>query len=139
MKIIDASNSIYGRLSAYVAKQLLNGEEISIINADKCVITGSRKFIINDFLARRDIGSVRKGPHYPRTPEQILRRSIKNMLPSKKTHGKDALHRCMVYSGVPSELKETKAEVVDKAVNKKLSNFVTLSEISERLGYKVKA
>ena len=138
MKVIDASNSIYGRLSAHVAKQLLEGESIKIINADKCVITGTKEFIIKDFEERRDIGSVRKGPYYPRTPDQILRRSIKNMLPSKKTHGKEALARCLVYCGVPEDLKGAQVETVEKAKNKRLSNFMTLSEISERLGYKVK-
>ncbi len=138
MRVIDASNAIYGRLSAHIAKQLLEGETIRIVNADKCVITGSKDFIIDDFEKRRDIGSVRKGPYYPRTPDQILRRSIKNMLPSKKTHGKEALARCLVYCGVPSELKDAKVETIDSAKNKRLSNFVTLSEISERLGYKVR-
>ncbi|EQD37771.1 Ribosomal protein L13, partial [mine drainage metagenome] len=42
MRVIDASNAIYGRLSAHVAKQLLDGETIKIVNADKCVITGSK-------------------------------------------------------------------------------------------------
>ena len=60
------------------------------------------------------------------------------MLPSKKTHGKDALARCLVYCGVPADLKDAQVEIVEKAKNKRLSNFMTLSEISERLGYKVK-
>jgi large subunit ribosomal protein L13 len=138
MKYIDATNMIYGRLSSVVAKDLLAGESVKIVNADKCVITGSKPFVLNHFKERREIGSVRKGPHYPRTPDQILRRSIKNMLPSKKTTGKEALKRCMVYCGVPEDLKGMQFETVEKAMNKKLSNYLTLSEISLSLGYKVK-
>lgn len=138
MKVIDASNTIYGRLSTEVAKDLLKGETITIVNAEKCVITGARKYQIKRFLERRDIGSVRKGPYYPRTPHAILRRSIKNMLPSKTTHGKEALKRCRVYSGVPEEFKDSSLLRIEKADNHKVSNFVTLAEISTQLGYEVK-
>lgn len=139
MKIIDASNTVYGRLSTQIAKDLLNGETITIVNAEKCVITGAKKYQIKRFLERRDIGSVRKGPYYPRTPHAILRRSIKNMLPSKTTHGKEALKRCHVYSGVPRDLKDATLLRIEKADNYKVSNFVTLAEISTQLGYKVKS
>lgn len=139
MKIIDASNTVYGRLSTVVAKDLLNGETITIVNADKCVITGSRKYQVKRFLERRDIGSVRKGPYYPRTPHMILRRSIKNMLPSKTSHGKEALKRCHVYSGVPKEFKDKDIVRIEKADNHKVSDYVTLAEISMQLGYKVKS
>ncbi len=139
MKIIDASNTVYGRLSTHVAKALLNGETITVVNADKCVITGARKYQVKRFLERRDIGSVRKGPYYPRTPHAILRRSIKNMLPSKTSHGKEALKRCHVYSGVPVDLKDAELLRVEKADNHKVSDFVTLAELSTELGYEVKS
>ena len=44
----------------------------------------------------------------------------------------------MVYCGVPEDLKGMQFETVEKAMNKKLSNYLTLSEISLSLGYKVK-
>ena len=90
MLYIDGENMIYGRLSTFVAKSLLNGEDVVIINAHKVVVTGSRDFVLKKFRERRDIGSVRKGPYYPRTPSQILRRSIGDMIPKKKTTGKEA-------------------------------------------------
>ena len=37
MKIIDASECIMGRLASSVAKSLLNGEEVHIINAENAV------------------------------------------------------------------------------------------------------
>jgi LSU ribosomal protein L13P len=56
MIYIDGDNHIYGRLSTYVAKQLLLGEEVVIVNASKIAITGSRKFILEKFNHRRNIG-----------------------------------------------------------------------------------
>lgn len=134
MMYIDANNMIYGRLSTYVAKKLLEGEEVTIVNASGVVITGSEKFILNRFKERREIGSVRKGPYYPRTPSAILRRSIKNMLPAKTTRGKDALRRCTVYSGIPLFLKDQKFESLEVAKNNKMDGIVSLKEISSRLG-----
>ncbi|GGM73156.1 50S ribosomal protein L13 [Thermogymnomonas acidicola] len=137
MMVIDADNAVYGRLSTFVAKKLLEGEEVTILNADKVVVTGSRDFIINRFRERREIGSVRKGPYYPKTSREILRRSIGDMLPKKKTRGKEALHRCKVYSGFPEAFKGAQVVRVEKAMNRKVNGFVTLGEISRLLGQKV--
>ncbi|MFG1520214.1 MAG: 50S ribosomal protein L13 [Thermoplasmataceae archaeon] len=138
MIYIDGKNSIYGRLSSYVAKQLLNGEEVTIVNAQDVVITGNRDFITKHFMEERDVGSVRMGPYYPRTPNAILRRSIGQMLPKKKTRGKEALARCMVFVGVPPAFKDTKFQTVPQAANQKMSGYMTLGDVSKVLGLKVK-
>lgn len=136
MKVIDADNLVYGRLSTQVAKLLLEGEEIVIVNAGKVAVTGSRDFVLGKFRERRDIGSVRKGPYYPRTSNQILRRSIGDMLPKKRAKGADALKKCKVFSGVPEEFKDQTFETIESAKNDRVSRFVTLSEISKNLGGK---
>ncbi len=136
VKVIDGNNLIYGRLSTHIAKMLLSGEEIVIVNADKVAVTGSREFLLGRFKERREIGSVRKGPYYPRTSNQILRRSIGDMLPKKKAKGSDALKRCKVYSGIPPEYKESKFETVEEARNEKVARFLTLNEIAKSLGGK---
>lgn len=139
MLYIDAENSIYGRLSTFIAKKLLEGEEVTVVNASKVIITGKRSTIVKNFLERRDRGSVRKGPYYPRTPSMILRRNIGDMLPKKKEKGKDALRRCKVYAGIPSTLKEHEFTKVEKALNNKVSGFVKLEDISRSLGAEVRA
>ncbi|HLH86264.1 MAG TPA: 50S ribosomal protein L13 [Thermoplasmataceae archaeon] len=136
MKVIDGTNMVYGRLSSLVAKELLNGEEIVVVNSDKVAVTGRRGFTIQKFKERLDIGSVRKGPYYPRTSNQILRRSIGDMLPKKTTHGKEALRRCKVYPGLPKEFSTASVVVLEKARNNKVSGFVTLGEIAKNIGGK---
>ena len=138
MMYIDADNAIYGRLSTFVAKKLLEGEEIVIVNANRVAITVSRKFLLNRFIERRDIGSNRKGPYYPRTSNQILRRAIKNMLPVSTTRGKTALERCMVYASVPKIMKNKEFKKLEEFENRRVSGYVTLQEISKTLGYKVR-
>ncbi|HNR58089.1 MAG TPA: uL13 family ribosomal protein, partial [Methanothrix sp.] len=41
--IIDASGMILGRLSSLAASELLAGEEIYIVNAEKAIISGRRE------------------------------------------------------------------------------------------------
>ncbi len=137
MKVIDASNSVYGRLSTKIAKELLSGEEIVIINSASVIVTGSKESVLKRFRARRDIGSVRKGPHYPRSPNAILRRSIGQMLPKKTTRGQEALSRCRVYNFEPKMFKDAKKERIEGADNSRMSGFVTLLEISKHLGIEV--
>ncbi|WP_048103809.1 50S ribosomal protein L13 [Aciduliprofundum sp. MAR08-339] len=138
MAIIDADNAVLGRLASIVAKRLLNGEEIIIVNAEKAVIVGNKSFIIEKYKERRNIGSVRKGPHYPRMPDRILRRTVKGMLPIKKSHGKEAYRRLKVYMGVPKELKSREFEVLEDAKNNKLEGFITLKDLSIQLGAKLR-
>ncbi|MGP6207552.1 50S ribosomal protein L13 [Cuniculiplasma sp. SKW3] len=139
MKVIDASNCVYGRLSTIIAKELLNTDEkIVVVNAAKVVVTGSRKYVLERFLSRRDIGSVRKGPYYPRVPKAILKRSVGDMLPKKTTRGKEALKRFMVYDGVPAELRDAEKITLDKALNNKVSGFVSLADIAKNMGREVK-
>ena len=136
MKVIDAADHIYGRLSTHVAKMLLNGEEVVVVNAGKCVVTGSREFVLRKFKERMDIGSVRKGPYYPRTSNQILRRAIGDMLPKKKSSGMEKFRKCKVYSGVPHEYKDSEKLTVEEARNTRMSRFVLLSEVASNLGGK---
>ena len=136
MKIIDGTNLIYGRLSAHIAKELLKGEEIVVVNAQNVAVTGSRESVVRKFRERMDIGSIRKGPHYPRTSNQILRRSIGDMLPKKKTTGADALAKCKVFSHVPKDYEGKDLQTLESVKNQKVSGFLTLGEVAEILGGK---
>jgi len=138
MAIIDADNAVLGRLASVVAKRLLNGEEIIIVNAEKAVIIGNKPYIIEKYKERRDIGSVRKGPYYPRMPDRILRRTVRGMLPMKKSHGKEAYRRLKVYMGIPRDLQGKEFEVIEEAKNNKLEGFITLKDLSIQLGAKLR-
>ncbi|MBD6955076.1 MAG: 50S ribosomal protein L13 [Thermoplasmata archaeon] len=136
MKIIDATDHIVGRLSSKVAKMLLEGEEVIIINAEKSVITGNKEFIFKDYLEKWQRGSVRKGPHYPRMPDRILRRTVRGMLPFKTSHGREAYKRLRVFIGVPENIDIKSAEKIEDAIYRRVRNKVTLGEVSRYLGAK---
>ena len=55
MKIIDASECIMGRLASSVAKTLLKGEEVHIVNAENAVISGSQDIVYGEYLSKRKL------------------------------------------------------------------------------------
>lgn len=128
MKIIDGKNAVLGRLASYVAKQLLRGEEIVIVNCEDVIITGSKKDIKENFEEkRRKVGSGQKGPKYPRTKDRIVKRVIRGMLPNhRKGRGKQAYKRVKCYVGVPKQFQDSKKI---KGGREKKTKFITLRDL----------
>jgi len=136
--LVDASGLVLGRAASVIAKRLLNGEFIVVVNAEKAVVTGSRKQIIDFYTAARARGSVRSGPHFPRYPDRIFRRTVRGMVPHLKTRGKEAMDRLEVHIGVPEPFQGQKGETLPKAHPKPaLRPPLTLAEVTRLLGAKV--
>ncbi len=136
MIVIDAENLIMGRLASHVAKLLLKGTEVTIVNAEKAIVSGSKKSILEEYYQKRRVGSKRKGPYYPRLPDRILKRTIRGMIPYKKPSGKQALKRLQVYIGVPNELKGEELSTIPKASAIGKVKYMELGEVSRQLGAK---
>lgn len=139
MIIIDATDTIAGRLATYAAKQALLGEKVEIINAERAVISGSPTHLKEHFDTRRVRGAPRKGPYTIRLADRFLRRIIRGMLPYKQPRGAEAYKRILCHIGVPAEFEGKKAITLDKAKVEKLPtlNYITLHELCKGLGGKV--
>lgn len=138
MAVIDASNLIMGRLASEVAKRLLDGEEIIIVNSEKCIVTGSKRFLTSLYETKLNRKSPEKGPYFPKRPDRILRRTVRGMLPYKKARGKEAYKRLKVYIGVPNDIKSNDFETISAISSSTLSTikYVHLEDISKKLGAK---
>lgn len=136
--IIDAENHIMGRLSSVLAKRLMKGEEIVIVNAEKIIVTGDRDSVFASYKQKKDCGNVKSGPFFPRRADLIMKRTVRGMLPWSTTSGKEAYKRLMVYVGVPKEYAGQEKEKVEVAMKAGLIQYVTLSQIAEFLGSRVK-
>jgi len=140
LKIINASGVLMGRLATYVAGELLKGENVVIIHAEECIISGDRQQVFGKYLHRRQRKSIvnpaRHGPFFPRRPEAIITRAIRGMLPHKKARGRDALKRLRVYIGVPAELEGKPVEDVNikDVTTLKIPKYIKLRELSTLLG-----
>jgi len=131
--IIDGKNAILGRLATYVAKELLNGNDMVIVNSEKIVITGSPKKIVGDYLKNRRRGTPQHGPFTPKKPDLIVRRTIRGMLPKDKK-GRNALRKLRVYIDIPPELQ--KNEIKSIAVKELKSNFIRIGDLAQSLGWR---
>jgi len=136
MEVIDATDTILGRLATEVAKKVLKGEEVVIINAEKAVISGNREFIFKKYLERRERGTPQHGPFFPSRPDMIVRRAIRGMLPYKTPRGKEAFKRVKVFISVPEEFKNINAKKIGKDVKELKCEYIYVKEISKFLGYK---
>lgn len=137
MKIYDAENQILGRLSSVVAKQLLKGEKIVVVNAERTVLSGNPKFTQKKYMEKYQRGDMYKGPFFPKQPDGILRRTVRGMLPFHKPTGRNAYRNLKVFIGLPEEFKNKKLEKIENADASKLkTKYITLGELSAWLGAK---
>jgi len=137
MKIYDASGQILGRMCTVIAKDLLKGENVHVVNCEKAVISGDPVSTKKLYLERRQRGDPHHGPFYPRTPKGIVRRAIRGMLPYKKPKGRQAFKKLKVWVGVPEEFKKQKFIKLKEAdVNKLRCKHITIEELSLWLGAK---
>jgi large subunit ribosomal protein L13 len=134
---VTAENAVIGRLASIIAKRLLNGERIIIVNADKGIVSGNADFITAKYLKRWRIktkSNPLKGPFYPRKSDQILRRTVRGMLPFHKSKGKEAYNRLLVFKDIPESLKEKEIMIISESqkLNPK-SSYISLRKLNTKI------
>ena len=145
--VYDATDKILGRLASLVAKQLISArkagheQRVIIYNAEHAVVSGPRTRVLANYSGKYKLNHPRKGPFYPRMPDQILKRTVRGMLPyQKNSSGRGALRDLRVMIGKPTnlageELPDGHAWGDTVSIDKPLPlKFVRLGEISSSLG-----
>jgi len=134
---IDAKGLVLGRMASIVAKRLLNGERIHIVNAEEAVISGRRLSILREAKEFLQVGHFRKGPLHPRRPDMIVKKTVRGMLPRKKPRGQEALKRLRVHIGVPQELRDREKETMPEVDARNLRGpYIRVSELARNIGWK---
>ena len=137
--VVDATDHIAGRLSSQVAKLLLKGNRVSIVNCEKIMISGTRSNIIKEYREFLEISSVihpRHSPVHPRRPDTIMKKMIRGMLPRKKPSGLTAHKRLRTYIGSPKELKAfEKIQFENAKIKRAPSNYTTIGELGRVIGW----
>jgi large subunit ribosomal protein L13 len=98
------------------------------VNSEKAIITGDKKGIQKKYRDKRARkGSSQRGPIFPRKSSDILKRTIRGMLPNhRRGRGKEALKMIFCYDGLPSEYEKEK---MIKTKKKKFSRYITLNKV----------
>jgi large subunit ribosomal protein L13 len=133
VKVIDAEGAILGRMCTIIAKRLLENESIAIVNSEKAIISGKKSTIKSRYQKKRDLGTYRKGPFFPRMPDRLVKRTVRGMIPYQSPHGRAAYKRLKCYIGVPKEFEGTNFEKIGIA-EKKPAEFMTVGDLSKALG-----
>jgi large subunit ribosomal protein L13 len=134
--IINADGLIMGRMASIVAKRLLNGEEMVIVNSEKAVLSGKRKIKAKEAKEFLEVGAPERGPFHYRRPDRIVRKTVRGMLPYKQPKGKQAYKRLKVFIGMPDEFKDKKVETLTNAQAEKLTcPCFTVGELAKEIGW----
>ena len=137
--VIDGTDHIAGRLSSNVAKLLLQGNRVTVINSEKIMISGRKNGIVGEYNKFLEISSIlhpKHGPFHPRRPDTIISRMVRGMLPRKKPSGTAALKRLRVHIGVPNDVKPLGKIQIEKAkIRKSSSLYTTMGELGKNVGW----
>ena len=136
--IVDGTNMIAGRLCSHVAKLLIEGSRVSIVNTENIMLSGDRDAIIKSYRKFLEIASINNpkfGPFHPRRPDTMITKMVRGMLP-KKPSGKTAFKRLRSYLGVPNELRSMKTTQFEDAKIKRSSPYYTsMGELGRMVGW----
>ncbi len=136
MIVIDGTNMVFGRMASQIAKKVIGGEEVHLINAEKIVIKGNPAQIGQRYLTKRGLrhkGTPERSPVWSRVPHMLVKRMIRGMLPMKSSRGKVALGKLMVYTGNPKKL-NTSVNLED-ATYDGVSRHITIYDLCKTIGY----
>jgi len=138
--VVDATNCISGRLCSKVSKLLLQGNRVSVVNAEKVMVSGNKYEVIESYKKRLEVGSIVNpihGPFHPRRPDTIITKMIRGMVPKRKSSGMQSFKRLRVYIGVPDELKNSAMQSFEDAkITRPESFYISMSEVAKQIGWK---
>ena len=138
--VVNTTNHIAGRLASHVAKLLIQGNRVTLVNCEKIMYSGNRDNLIQEYREFLEINSIinyKHGPVHYRRPDTIIAKMIRQMLPfDRKPSGKLAFQRLRTYIGTPNDTKPLEKTQFEKALIKKAAaNYTSLAEICRVIGW----
>jgi len=138
--VVDATNHIAGRLASNVAKLLLQGQRVTVVNCEKIMMSGKRETQIREYREFLEINSIinyKHGPVHYRRPDTLMAKMIRQMLPfDRKPSGKLAYAKLRTYIGAPNDTKPIEKIQFEKAlITRAASNYTPLAEICRVIGW----
>ena len=137
MIVVDAKNKILGRAASEIAQiAKKTDEEIAVLNSEHVAISGDKPKVLDDYKTKYDRGRRDRGPYFPKRPDKIFKRTIKNMASDSKK-GREQKSQIKTYLGTPSEFKQEEKTELEAREGKDLKNrnYVKLGEVSEHIGW----
>ncbi len=117
--IIDGKGHLLGRLASTVAKELLNGQKVTIVRCEELLKSGSlfrNNLKRQDFRAKTRNANPRRAHIHFVAPSRLFWRATRGMLPHKTARGMAALGRLKVFEGVPYPYDHKRRMVIPQAL-----------------------
>lgn len=137
MMIVNANENVAGRLASKVAKAIIKGEKVTVINAQDLVIVGNKESILEKFTVKVDarvLSNPHFGPKYDRVPSKMFRRMVRNMLPTKKQAKVRIIKQLRVFNGAAKGIDSKEAIVFEDIKFNHRNNYMTLKDLALLLG-----
>lgn len=142
--VVDLTMQRLGRAASKIAKMLLKGVNVTVVNVEKAIITGKKEAILERYkflISRRALVSPKRGTvWYPKRPERIFWYTVYRMLPRHNKRWKETLRRLKIYVGVPKELEGAEKIMIEDAILRepmsrsgRVIRYMTLNELSREL------
>jgi len=137
--VVDGAGCIAGRLCSNVSKLILKGNRVTIVNAEKAMLSGDRYKTIQLYKEYLEINSATNpihGPFHPRRPDRILTKMVRGMIPKRKASGIEAFKRLRVYVSIPDQLKNSSMKSFeDSKITKPMSYYITIGDLAKEIGW----
>ena len=140
--VVDARDHLLGKLASIVAKQLLEGQAVTVVRCDELNVSGHlahNRLKYMNYLRKRMSSNPRRGPYHHRAPSMMFFKTVRGMVPRKTARGQAALAKLKVFDGCPHPYDTKEKMVVPQALrvlqlapNRK---YTVLSEIASRVGW----
>jgi large subunit ribosomal protein L13 len=136
---LNAEGQIAGRFASRVAKLLVKGNKVIVVNSEKALVSGGRESVAQEWSKKLEITSKVNplyGPIHYRRPDNILRRMVRGMVPFQRTKGKSAMKRLREYLVTPKELGAREFEKLeDTRAPRPTPIYTSLDELARHLGW----
>lgn len=137
--VVDGAGCIAGRLCSNVSKLILKGNRVTIVNAEKAMLSGDRYKTIQLYKEHLEINSATNpihGPFHPRRPDRILTKMVRGMIPKRKASGIEAFKLLRVYVSIPDQLKNSSMKSFeDSKITKPMSYYITIGDLAKEIGW----
>ena len=141
--VIDGKGHLLGRLASVVAKELLSGQRIVVVRAERINISGSlfrNNIKFSEYMRKKMVHNPRRGAIHYRAPSRIFWRAVRGMINHKTPKGAAALGRLKVFEGIPAPFDTKKRQVVPSALKvirlKNFRKFCLLGDLCNNNGWK---
>lgn len=129
--VFDGKEAIFGRLASEVAKNILRGNSVDIINCEDIIVSGNKQAFLKNIIEKKKMGegSSLKGPNYSRLENKLIKRMIRGMLPWDRPKGKDAYRRLRCHIG-NGGLNEAELKSVKNFGHRKPMKYFSIKDVT---------